>query len=83
MAKDAEDLNDSYIDNHYIKIGQNVARIRNLNKLSQLALSQKMGFKSTSLIAGAETYYKKQHFNIEHLIKLSYILDCDIKEFFN
>ncbi len=38
--------------------------------------------KSTSLLSGAEIYYNKQHFSLEHLAIISYILNEDIEEFF-
>lgn len=60
----------------------NVARIRKKHKLSQLKLSQLIGHKSTSLLSGAEIYYNKQHFSLEHLAIISYILNEDIEEFF-
>ena len=64
------------------KIGGNVARLRKKHNLSQLKLSQLIGHKSTSLLSGAEIYYKKQHFSLEHLAIISYVLNEDIKEFF-
>lgn len=66
----------------YIKIGENVARIRNEHNLSQLQLSLMMGYKSPSQIAGSEICYKNYRFNIEQLLKLSIIFKVDICEFF-
>ena len=66
----------------YKKIGSNVARIRKKHKLSQLKLSLLIGHKSTSLLAGAEIYYNKQHFSLEHLANISFVLNEDITEFF-
>ena len=64
------------------QIGRNVARLRKEKNLSQLDLSLKLGHKSVSIIASAERFYKKKHFNIEHLIKIANILEVDICEFF-
>jgi len=36
-----------------------------------------------TVISRAEIYYKKQHFNIEHLVKIAYVLEVDICQFFN
>jgi len=69
-------------DQFYQVIGTNVARIRKNKKLSQLDLSLQMGYKSVSIISGAEIYYNKKHFNLEHLLKISQLLDVDICEFF-
>lgn len=74
-----EELN---IDAMHQQIGKNVARLRKEKNLSQLDLSLKLGHKSVSIIASAERFYKKKHFNIEHLIKIAHILEVDICEFF-
>lgn len=63
-------------------IGKNVAKHRKAKKLSQLDLSLEMGYKSVSVVSGAEIYYNKIHFNIEQLLKISQILEVDICEFF-
>lgn len=66
----------------YKLIGRNVAKFRKQRKLSQLELSLRMGYKSVSVVSGAEIYYNGKHFNIEHLLKISQILKVDISEFF-
>ena len=65
----------------YKTIGQNVAKYRKEKGLSQLDLSLQMGYKSVSVVSGAEIYYNGKHFNLEHLLKISQILDVDISEF--
>ena len=77
-----EDIVFDNIDNLYIKIGKNVARIRKERGLSQLELALSMGLKSVGLISVAEIYHNKKHFNIEHLNKISKILNVNICEFF-
>jgi transcriptional regulator with XRE-family HTH domain len=59
-------------------IGQNVAKYRKEKHISQLDLSLKLGHKSVSIVTSAERFYKKRHFNIEHLIKIAHILEVDI-----
>lgn len=66
----------------YKQIGQNVAKYRKEKGLSQLDLSLAMGYKSVSVVSGAEIYYNGKHFNIEHLLKISQILKVEISEFF-
>lgn len=83
MLKDIEELDNDYVKNLYKRIGQNVKRIREQKGLSQLALAQAIGHKSVTIISCCEICYKNYHFNIEHLSKIAYILDVDIKEFFN
>ncbi|NWF66438.1 MAG: helix-turn-helix transcriptional regulator [Campylobacterales bacterium] len=63
-------------------IGLNVQKIRKSKNISQLKLSLALGYESVSLISCAEIYHNKIHFNIEQLVKIAYILDVDICEFF-
>ena len=62
----------------YKNIGKNVANARKQANISQLELSLQMGYKSVSVVSGAEVFYKKKHFNLEHLVKISEILDIDL-----
>ena len=68
-------------DELYKIIGRNVAKYRREKNISQLDLSLQMGYKSVSVVSGAEIYYNGKHFNLEHLLKTSQILDVDISEF--
>ena len=63
-------------------IGLAVKKYREKKGISQLELSLEMGNKSVSLISAAELYTDRKHFNIEHLYKISKILDIDISAFF-
>ena len=49
----------------YKIIGQTVAKFRKQKGLSQLDLSLAMGYKSVSVVSGAEIYYNGKHFNLE------------------
>ena len=69
-------------DELYQIIGKNVAKTRKEKGLSQLVLSLQMGYKSVSIVSGAEIYYNGKHFNLEHLLKISQILDVNICDFF-
>ena len=75
-------MKDFEIEEKHQQIGKNVAKFRKEKGLSQLELSLRLGHKSVSIIASAERFYKKKHFNIEHLFKISNILDVDVCEFF-
>ena len=68
-------------DELYKIIGQNVAKYRKEKGLSQLDLSLAMGYKSVSVVSGTEIYYNDKHFNLEHLLKISQILNIEISEF--
>lgn len=74
---------DEELRDFQLRVGQNVKRLRQEKGVSQLELSHIVGFKSTSLIAGAEAGYNNIKFSIDHLYKIAKALDVDIKEFFN
>ena len=80
--KNIEDLKKKKKEKFYKNIGKNVAKLRKKHKLSQLKLSQLIGHKSTSLLSGAEIYYNKQHFSLEHLAIISFVLNEEIEVFF-
>ncbi|MCR6594486.1 helix-turn-helix domain-containing protein [Campylobacter insulaenigrae] len=76
------EFNKNEINLFYKQIAQNVAKVRKEKGYSQLELSLAIGYKSVSLVSGAEAGYKNIHYNIEHLYKIAKILEVDIKEFF-
>ncbi|OBV29523.1 transcriptional regulator [Helicobacter sp. CLO-3] len=80
--KSTDEISKSQIAHFHHQIAQNVARIRKEKGLSQLELSLAIGYKSVSLVAGAEAGYKNIHFNLEHLYKIAQVLEVDIKELF-
>lgn len=75
-------MEDSYISDYHRIIGLNVKRVRKEKGISQLDLAHKIGHKSVSIISCAEINHKNNHFNIEHLLKIAYVLEVDIREFF-
>ncbi|WP_263831892.1 helix-turn-helix domain-containing protein [Sulfurospirillum oryzae] len=75
-------IDHSFIEKFHYTVGKNVKKLRERKGYSQLALSQALGYKSVGLISQAEIYHKRQHFNLEHLFKIAYILECDIADFF-
>ena len=77
-----DDMSDTYINDYHRIIGLNVKRLRKEKNLSQLDLAYKIGHKSVSIISCAEINHKNNHFNIEHLLKIAYVLEVDICEFF-
>jgi transcriptional regulator with XRE-family HTH domain len=78
--KDILDLPEDFIDNLHVEIGNNVKKARMAKGLSQLKLAQLIGHKSVSIISLAEIYHNKQHFNMEHLAKIAYVLEIDMSE---
>lgn len=81
--KSIDDIGGLDIDNLYLKIGANVKKYRELKGITQLQLSQALNLKSVGLISQSELYLNKQHFNIKHLYQIAYILETDIKDFFD
>ena len=63
-------------------IGRNVKKLREQKKLTQLALSQEIGQKSTTVISQAEVG-KGKRFNVAQLYKISKVLECEIGDFFD
>jgi len=77
-----DEISHEYIENTHKMIGTNVKRIRESKGISQLELSHRIGHKSVSIISCAEISHKKHHFNIEHLLRIAFVLEVDICEFF-
>ncbi|WP_415405660.1 helix-turn-helix domain-containing protein [Sulfurovum sp. CS9] len=80
--KDIEELPEDYSERLHKTIGANVKRVRQDKGITQLKLSEAIGYKSVSPISSAEIYYNKIHFNVEQLSKIAYVLDVDVCEFF-
>lgn len=80
--KDSDNLPFDFMQNIYKNIGQNVKRIREEKGISQLRLSHAIGHKSVSVISCSEICINNYHFNIEHLSKIAYVLEVDVREFF-
>ena len=76
-----EALNNKTYQMHNI-VSTNVIKYRHLKKYSQLKLALDIGLNGNAFIARAEKRTNNAHFNIEHLVKISNILDVDICEFF-
>lgn len=73
-------FSDDEISLMYKLIGGNVKKYRELKGMSQLQLSNAMGYSSVSLVSAAELYNDGKHFNLEHLYKISKILDVAMCE---
>ena len=66
----------------YKVISENVKRIRKAHNKPQLDLVLEMGMKSTSFYSKCENSKDNHHFNLEHLIKISKVLEVNINDFF-
>lgn len=76
-----ENIEKDEIDELYKIIGKNVKRIREEKGKSQLDLALSIGHSSAGFVGKAEICIHNKHFNIEHLYKISKILDVDMCKF--
>ena len=74
-------FSDQELHSMHIAIGKSVKKYRQEKGLTQLQLSQAMGYSSISLVSAAELASDGKHFNLEHLYKIAKILDLKISDF--
>ena len=76
------DFENGCLEHFYENVSKNVIRIRKEKKISQLKLANAIGHQNATFLGKAELLAENKHFNLEHLYKISTILDVDISEFF-
>ena len=76
------DFENGCLEEFYKRVSKNVIRIKKQKKISQLKLANAMGHQNATFIGKAELLSENKHFNLEHLYKISIVLDVDIEEFF-
>lgn len=64
----------------YKVVAKNVRMQRELQNISQLEMSRKMNFESSSFYAAAENACSNKRFNLIHLFKISEILGVSVSE---
>lgn len=70
------------ISHFHDRVSNNVKRIRQEKGYTQLDLSLELGFKNSSFVSHAENQkIRTHHYSLEHLYKISKILDTNIAEF--
>lgn len=62
----------------YKIVGANVKKERMQKNLTQLELSQLLGFSSTSSISNPEINYRGSHFSLSQLFMIAEVLQIDI-----
>jgi DNA-binding XRE family transcriptional regulator len=78
-------FNDDYQDEFELfsqLISNNVKKYRIKKGYTQEKLSLDIGHTSTALISKAENGTYNKHFNIEHIFKISKVLDVPVEKFF-
>lgn len=73
---------ESDIEELYNCIRYNVKRLREEKNKTQLEMALAIGHSSAGFYAKAELGIQNKKFNIEHLLKISQVLEVDIYEFF-
>ncbi|MDO9267038.1 MAG: helix-turn-helix transcriptional regulator [Sulfurimonas sp.] len=68
------------IENFYLKIGENVKRVRKEKNISQMQLALAIGHNSVGHVAKAELCKYDKHFSLEQLYKISRILKVSLHE---
>lgn len=76
------DFDEDSLKDFYKIVSTNVIRIRKEKKLSQLKLANAIGHNNATFIGKAELLAENKHFNLEHIYKISIVLDISICEFF-
>ena len=79
---DIIDFDEDSLKDFYKIVSINVIRIRKEKKLSQLKLANAIGHNNATFIGKAELLAENKHFNLEHIYKISIVLDISICEFF-
>ena len=76
------EFTDAKVKKFYRKVAQNIKDIRKAKKVTQLDLALSIGHKSMSTIGKIEAGLENKHYNMEHLYKISKVLDVPICDFF-
>lgn len=80
--KEFSEVTETEIKDKYELISANVKRIRKEKQITQEQLALSMGFTTATFYTNAENNKRDKHFNLEHLIKISLILEVSMEEFF-
>ncbi len=64
------------------KISDNIKKIRQEKKYSQLEVALSIGQKSSGFYANAENNSHDKHFNLVHLYKIAKLFEVDMVKFF-
>jgi len=75
-------VSDKDVENFHLKISSNIRRLREERDITQHNLALSMGIESTAFYSNCENLRYGKHFNIEHIFKISQILEVEIEEFF-
>jgi putative transcriptional regulator len=74
------EFSEKEIENFYLKVGENVKRLRKAKNISQMQLALAIGHNSVGHVAKAELCKYDKHFSLEQLYKISRILKVSLHE---
>ena len=77
-----EILNDE-IEEEYRLISKNIKRLRLSKNITQESIALSMGFTTATFYTNAENNRQGKHFNLEHIIKISKIMNISIGNIFD
>ena len=80
--KEFSDVTEEEIEHQYKFISKNIKKFRLEKNLSQEKVALSMGFTTATFYTNAESCKRGKHFSLEHIIKISKILDVKIENFF-
>ena len=75
-------VDDDEVQNFIKQVSANIKKERQKRGITQLELALMMGQKSSAFYANAENSAKNRRFNLEHIYKISKVLNVDVKKFF-
>ena len=82
LLKIVTSASEEEVELFYQCVGKNVKRLRKTLGISQLELALLIGHRSAAFLANAENCARGQHFNLEHLFKMSKAMEVGMGEFF-
>ena len=80
--KQFSEVTEESIQEEYINISKNIKEIRIEKSFTQEELALAMGFTTPTFYTNAENNKQGKHFNLEHIIKLSKIMNVPMSKFF-
>ena len=80
--KEFSEVTKEEIEEQYRLISINIKKCRLEKMVTQEQLALSMGFTTATFYTNAESLKRGKHFNLEHIIKISKILDIKIEELF-
>lgn len=83
MNLDFSKFSSEEIDHFYTVVSKNIRKHREAKNIKQLDLALDIDIKSVAFFSNCETGKYNKHFNLEHLYKISKVLNVDIKDFFD